>query len=60
MNINRGDIFYAALDENPIGSEQTGIRSVVILQNNIGNMYDESFCDLMSGQENTVENDEEA
>lgn len=39
MNINRGDIFYAALDENPIGSEQTGIRSVVILQNNIGNIY---------------------
>ena len=39
MNINRGDIFYAALDENPIGSEQTGIRPVVILQNNIGNIY---------------------
>lgn len=39
MNINRGDIFYAALDENPIGSEQTGIRPVVILQNNIGNTY---------------------
>lgn len=39
MNINRGDIFYAALDENPIGSEQTGIRPVVILQNDIGNIY---------------------
>lgn len=39
MNINRGDIFYADLEENAIGSEQTGIRPVVILQNNIGNIY---------------------
>ena len=39
MNINRGDIFYAALEENAVGSEQTGIRPVVILQNNVGNIY---------------------
>lgn len=39
MNINRGDIFYAALDETYVGSEQTGVRPVVILQNNIGNEY---------------------
>ncbi len=39
MNINRGDIFYAGLEENVVGSEQTGIRPVVILQNNIGNTY---------------------
>lgn len=39
MNINRGDIFYAVLNEDAVGSEQTGIRPVVILQNNVGNLY---------------------
>ncbi len=39
MEIKRGDIFYAALDETYVGSEQTGVRPVVILQNNIGNEY---------------------
>jgi len=38
--INRGDLYYADLnDEIVVGSEQTGIRPVVILQNNIGNYY---------------------
>lgn len=37
-NVSRGDIFYA--DLNPvIGSEQGGIRPVLILQNDIGNKY---------------------
>lgn len=36
--IHRGDIYYA--DLNPvIGSEQNGLRPVVILQNNIGNRF---------------------
>lgn len=36
--IKRGDIFYA--DLNPfIGSEQGGVRPVVIIQNDIGNKY---------------------
>jgi len=36
--VRRGDIFYANL--NPvIGSEQGGLRPVLILQNDIGNMY---------------------
>jgi len=36
--IRRGDIFYANL--NPvIGSEQGGVRPVLIIQNNIGNKY---------------------
>ena len=36
--INKGDVYYANL--NPvIGSEQGGIRPVVILQNDIGNKY---------------------
>jgi mRNA interferase MazF len=38
QTIMRGDIFYANL--NPvIGSEQGGVRPVLILQNNIGNKY---------------------
>lgn len=38
MVIKRGDIFYAYLGP-VIGSEQDGIRPVVILQNNKGNKY---------------------
>lgn len=35
--INRGDLYYANLeDKEAIGSEQTGIRPVVILQNDWG------------------------
>ena len=38
--LNRGDLFYAVLeDDNYIGSEQTGIRPVLILQNDIGNKF---------------------
>jgi mRNA interferase MazF len=37
-NINRGEIFLANLE--PVkGSEQGGIRPVLIIQNNIGNQY---------------------
>lgn len=35
---HRGDIYYADLDPR-VGSEQGGIRPVVILQNNLGNYY---------------------
>lgn len=36
--IKRGDVYYAAL--NPvIGSEQSGTRPVLILQNNTGNKF---------------------
>lgn len=38
MNIKRGDIFYADLSP-VIGSEQGGIRPVLIVQNNVGNKY---------------------
>lgn len=38
MLIKRGDIFYADLDPI-IGSEQGGIRPVIVVQNNIGNKY---------------------
>ena len=36
--VRRGDIFYA--DRNPVvGSEQGGIRPVLVLQNDVGNDY---------------------
>ncbi len=38
MNIKRGDIFYADLSP-VVGSEQGGIRPVLIVQNNIGNRF---------------------
>lgn len=38
MNIRRGDIYYADLSP-VVGSEQGGIRPVLILQNNVGNRY---------------------
>lgn len=37
-DIKRGDIYYADL-RPVVGSEQGGIRPVLILQNNIGNKY---------------------
>ena len=36
--VKRGDIFYADLSP-VIGSEQGGIRPVIIIQNDIGNKY---------------------
>lgn len=38
MNIRRGDIFYADLSP-VVGSEQGGIRPVLIVQNDIGNRF---------------------
>ena len=38
MEIKRGDIFYADLSP-VVGSEQGGIRPVLIIQNNVGNRY---------------------
>ena len=38
MLIKRGDIFYA--DLNPtVGSEQGGVRPVLVVQNNVGNKH---------------------
>ncbi|ELC8392142.1 PemK family transcriptional regulator [Clostridium perfringens] len=37
-NYLRGDIFYADLPDKK-GSEQSGVRPVVIIQNNLGNKY---------------------
>ena len=38
MNIKRGDIYYADLSP-VIGSEQGGLRPVLIVQNDVGNKY---------------------
>ncbi len=38
MTVKRGDIFYADLSP-VVGSEQGGIRPVLIVQNDIGNRY---------------------
>ncbi|MDO5123389.1 MAG: type II toxin-antitoxin system PemK/MazF family toxin [Eubacteriales bacterium] len=38
MNIKRGDIYYADLSP-VVGSEQGGVRPVLIVQNNMGNKY---------------------
>ena len=38
MNVKRGDIFYADLSP-VVGSEQGGLRPVLIVQNDIGNKY---------------------
>lgn len=38
MTIKRGEVYYA--DLNPVvGSEQGGVRPVVVLQNDVGNKY---------------------
>ena len=38
MNVKRGDIFYADLSP-VVGSEQGGVRPVLIVQNDVGNKY---------------------
>ncbi|BAD41917.1 type II toxin-antitoxin system PemK/MazF family toxin [Symbiobacterium thermophilum] len=38
LQIRRGDVFYADLSP-VIGSEQGGVRPVLILQNDVGNKY---------------------
>ena len=38
LNIKRGDIYYADLSP-VVGSEQGGVRPVLIVQNDVGNRY---------------------
>ena len=38
MNIKRGEIYYADLSP-VVGSEQGGIRPVLVVQNDVGNKY---------------------
>lgn len=41
VKVKRGDIFYANLNsgDNHCGSEQFGLRPVLVVQNDIGNRY---------------------
>ena len=38
MDISRGEIYYADLSP-VVGSEQGGVRPVLVVQNNVGNKY---------------------
>jgi len=38
LTVKRGDIFYADLSP-VVGSEQGGVRPVIIIQNDVGNKY---------------------
>ncbi|MFV0520716.1 MAG: type II toxin-antitoxin system PemK/MazF family toxin [Lachnospirales bacterium] len=52
MNIRRGDIFYADL-RPVIGSEQGGIRPVLIIQNDVGNKHSPTIiCAAITSQIN--------
>ncbi len=52
MLVKRGDIFYADLSP-VIGSEQGGIRPVLIIQNDVGNRYSPTvICAAITSQIN--------
>lgn len=38
MNVKRGELYYADLSP-VVGSEQGGVRPVLVVQNDIGNKY---------------------
>ena len=39
MEVKRGEIYFAELGNDYVGSEQSGSRPVLIVQNNIGNKF---------------------
>ena len=52
MTVRRGDIFYADLSP-VVGSEQGGIRPVIIIQNDMGNKYSPTvICAAITSQIN--------
>ncbi len=52
MTVKRGDIFYADLSP-VVGSEQGGIRPVLIIQNDVGNRYSPTvICAAVTSQIN--------
>lgn len=52
MIVKRGDIFYADLSP-VIGSEQGGLRPVLIIQNDVGNRYSPTvICAAITSQIN--------
>lgn len=52
MVVKRGDVFYADLSP-VVGSEQGGVRPVLIIQNDIGNKYSPTvICAAITSQIN--------
>ncbi len=52
MTIQRGDIYYADL-RPVVGSEQGGVRPVLIIQNNVGNRHSPTvICAAITSQMN--------
>ena len=52
MVIRRGDIFYADL-RPVVGSEQGGVRPVLIIQNDVGNRHSPTvICEEITSQMN--------
>lgn len=52
MTVKRGDIFYADLSP-VVGSEQGGVRPVIIIQNDMGNKYSPTvICAAITSQIN--------
>jgi len=39
MEVRRGEVYFANLGEDNMGSEQHGTRPVLIVQNNVGNRF---------------------
>ena len=52
MTVRRGDIYYADLSP-VVGSEQGGVRPVLIIQNDVGNKYSPTvICAAITSQIN--------
>ena len=52
MQVKRGDIYYADLSP-VVGSEQGGIRPVLIIQNDVGNRYNPTvICAAITSRKN--------
>ena len=52
MQVRRGDVFYADLSP-VVGSEQGGMRPVLIVQNDVGNRYSPTvICAAITSQMN--------
>lgn len=52
MNVKRGDIYYADLSP-VVGSEQGGVRPVLVIQNDVGNRHSPTvICAAITSQIN--------
>ena len=52
VNVRRGDIYYADLS-HVVGSEQGGVRPVLIIQNDVGNLHSPTvICAAITSQMN--------